>query len=162
MKQRILAFLLAMVMVLALAACAKTPAADTNTPAEDNNVQEPADTDEPADTTEPADTDEPAEPADDTTTDENDPWGGLQFPLTTEGDTYRFFRGTTTALTYFYDSLDEVPQFIEAEKRTGVHIDWEVVSDFDTQFPPDDCLRRLGRLRLFLDQGRRPGHLCRG
>ncbi len=133
--KRILAFLLAMVMVLALAACAKTPAADTNTPAEDNNVQEPADntgdTNEPADTDEPA---EPAEPADDTTT-EDDGWGGLQFPLSTEGDTFRFFRDTTTALTYFYDSLDEVPQFIEAEKRTGVHIDWEVVSDFDTQFP---------------------------
>lgn len=137
--KRILAFLLAMVMVLALVACAKTPATDNNTPTDANTPAQ----DQTDDTKEPAD-----DQTEDNTGDSNlaeidqkvekvdDPYGGLQLPLSDGSETFRFFRERSRAFDYFgYTNYEQIPGYIEAEKLTGVKIEWEPVSDFATQFP---------------------------
>ena len=66
----------------------------------------------------------------------DDPYRGLQLPLTTEDVEFTCFQSTPSAITiHNYDKTEDVPAFLEAEAATGVHVAFTSVADFATQFP---------------------------
>ena len=133
--KRYLALLLAVLMVVALCACAKTGTTDTpkdpgNTTANTNTGDN--DTNTPADITDTTDATDAAEGG----IDLSKPYAGKTLPLSDGTATFRFFRGTGLNWDYFgFDNYDDVPGNKLIADLTGVTIDWEPVSDFDTQFP---------------------------
>lgn len=137
MCKRALAFALVLLLLL-LTACSTAPAADA--PANnDTPANAPANNDTPADSDTPADTETPAgsdTPATGNAPAEDDPYGGLVLPLSDGSTTFRVYRATSDSITRFeWNDFSQVPGFARAEELTGVKIQWEVASDFITQFP---------------------------
>lgn len=131
--KRYLALLLAALMVLSLCACAKTSTDTPKEPETNNDAQTPADTGDDAQT--PTDADDTAVDTENGI-DLSKPYAGKTLPLTENGDTFRFFRATGISWEYFgFENYDDIPGYQAAVELTGVNIDWEPVSDFDTQFP---------------------------
>ena len=138
---RILAVLLALVMMLGLVACSTTPAetpsdmtvdtpaADTQTPA-DEPAEEPAD--EPAE--EPVETpaDEPAEePADEPVEAPEVEPAAVSYPLCAPGEiTLTWMRSAMQeAINVFEDDFSQNVQFREMEKLTGIHVEFDFLTD---------------------------------
>lgn len=131
MCQRALAFALVLLLLL-LTACSTAPAADA--PANnDIAASAPANNDTPAGNDTPADNEASVTgnaPAGD------DPYGGLVLPLSDGSTTFRVYRATSGSITRFeWNDFAQVPGFARAEELTGVKIQWEVASDFISQFP---------------------------
>lgn len=132
--KRFFGLLLALTLLLSLCACASTPAAnDTKEPppAEDTNTPEQDTTTD----------DETNDTTDDTTGDStgdavaDDLYEGVKLPLTDETVTFTYFRNYIDSnYNQLQMDFDDALGFQVAEQLTNVHIDWQLVTDFDTQF----------------------------
>lgn len=137
-----------------------TETTDTNTPSEPADDKGTETTDSPTEVPETPEAPEENPVNQRPEFDPDDPYRGLQLPLTTEAVEFEIFQNAPSAITvHNYKKTEDVPAFLEAEATTGVHVTFTSVSDFATQFPlmiasedyPDAFTAYTGMLTTSLD-----------
>ncbi len=137
MKRSISLTLALLLLVALFCGCQsqKTP----STPAPDDASSQtalPAETNSPSTETSDVEPDTKMGINDQPNYDPNDPYRGLVLPLTTDHVKFTCFKSAPSAITvHNYAKVEDVPAFLEAEAKTGVHVAFTSVSDFATQFP---------------------------
>lgn len=123
-----------------LAACGSTAPSESTAPAEGSvqaETQDPAQQETEAASAEP----DQNEPEDSASTDEEEvpqepEKPQVSYPLTTNGETLKYFIAFDSNWGEYVDGWDKHPAFLQAEEDTGVHIDFQQISAsaYETQF----------------------------